>query len=203
MRELDPEVEAAVRAGMEVLRDGGATIREVSLPEVEDAHAFSGVISLSLAITYHDATLKAKPERYGAAVRARLEAGYQLTAIDLVRAERRRAALIEAGTRLFREIDCLAGATVPAVAAPIGEDRFVLRGRETSVLAEYPRLTSPANVTGMPALSVPCGFAKGGLPIGLQLIAAPRREDILFALGTHFQDNTDHHRRRPSIPVGD
>jgi aspartyl-tRNA(Asn)/glutamyl-tRNA(Gln) amidotransferase subunit A len=197
LHDLDPEVERAVLAAIEVLRAGGATVREVRLPEVEESHAFSGVISLSQAITYHDQTLKERPDRYGPSVRARLEAGYKLTAIDLVRAERRRASLVAACKRVFDEVDCLAGATIPAFANPIGEDRLVIRGRETTVLAEYPRLTSASNVTGMPAMSVPCGMGQNALPIGLQLMAAPRHEEVLFAIGAYYQNSTDHHRRLP------
>ena len=143
LRDLDPEVERAVLGAIEVLRAGGATVRDVTLPEVEDSHAFSGVISLSQAITYHDEMLKKRPDRYGAAVRARLEAGYRLTAIDLVRAERRRALLVSAIDRLFDEVDCLAGATIPAFANPIGDDDRCCSDSRPRQRAGLPRVSAP------------------------------------------------------------
>jgi Asp-tRNA(Asn)/Glu-tRNA(Gln) amidotransferase A subunit family amidase len=69
------------------------------------------------------------------------------------------------------------------------------------VLAEFPRLTAPANLSGVPALSLPAGFGAAGLPVGLQLMAARNNEEALLTAGAFFQRQTDWHLRRPSMSV--
>jgi aspartyl-tRNA(Asn)/glutamyl-tRNA(Gln) amidotransferase subunit A len=133
-------------------------------------------------------------------VRQRLEAGYALTAIDYVRARRKREQVRRAFQRCFRDVDVLAGATLPAVAAPIGADTLDVGGRHEPIIDASMRLTAPQSLGGVPAISLPCGFGTGGLPIGLQLVAARFREDLLFTLGAELQRLTDWHRRHPTLP---
>jgi Asp-tRNA(Asn)/Glu-tRNA(Gln) amidotransferase A subunit family amidase len=85
-------------------------------------------------------------------------------------------------------------ATPPTIAEPT---TVTINGEDAATLDAFTRLTAPANMAGIPALSVPCGFTSGGLPVGLQLIAAPDREDLLLALGAWYQRQTNWHTRRP------
>jgi Asp-tRNA(Asn)/Glu-tRNA(Gln) amidotransferase A subunit family amidase len=123
-------------------------------------------------------------------VRQRLERGYDLKAIDLARAERKRLALIAAFDEVFREVDLLIGASI-TVLPPRIEDRA------PGLLDAFTRLNSPQNMAGLPALVLPCGMSPEGLPLAMQMIAARGREDVLFAAGAHWQRETDWHQRRP------
>ncbi len=198
LRDLDPEIERAVLAAIDVFRAAGCAVRDVSMPEVDGSHGASAVITLAEAVTYHDQSLRERPQGFGTTVLARLEPGYKLTALDLVRAERKRAEVVAGFARVFRDVDCVIGATIPAFPPTIDEDTIRLRGRETTLLAEFPRLTSPANLAGAPALSIPCGLSASGLPIGLQLMAARGKDDVVLSLGAEYQRNTDWHRAVPN-----
>jgi aspartyl-tRNA(Asn)/glutamyl-tRNA(Gln) amidotransferase subunit A len=146
------------------------------------------VITGAEALAYHDERLRQRPEGFGPLVRQRLEKASQLTAVELVRAERKRLEFMAAFDGVFEEVDCLVGATIPLVAPKIGE--------QTSILDSVTRLNSPQNMAGLPALSLPCGSSRSGLPIGLQVMANRNREDVVFRIGGHYQRETDWHRRR-------
>jgi aspartyl-tRNA(Asn)/glutamyl-tRNA(Gln) amidotransferase subunit A len=148
-------------------------------------------------VAHHDPTLRERPEAYGRAVRARLEGGYALRAIDYVRAQRRRDRVVAAFAEVFRGVDVVVGATLPTTAVPIGAEEIEVAGRRESIIDGYMRLSAPQSMGGVPAASVPCGFTSEGLPIGLQLIAARHREDLVLTVGAELQRLTDHHRRRP------
>ncbi len=199
LRDLAPDVERAVRAAVDVLAAEGARVEEIALPQIDPSHGVSATITLAEAVTYHERALRERPEGFGPAVRGRLERGFNLTAVELVQAQRARVEITAAFDRVFRDVDCVVGATVPAVAQPIGRDELQLRGRTTTLLAEYPRLTSPANLAGIPALSVPCGFDANGLPIGFQIMAARRRDAVVLAVGAAYQRKTKWHLAVPKL----
>ena len=199
LRDLDPEIEQAVQAAIEVFRQAGVTIRDVALPELEGSHGSSALITVTEAATYHEQGLRERPDGIGTAVRERLEGAHRYTAVDRVRAERHQVAVTQAFDRAFEEVDILIGATLPAFPTVIGTDALTIRGRETNLLAEFPRLTAPANLGGVPALSLPAGFGAAGLPIGLQLMAARNDEESLLTAGACFQSRTEWHLRQPTV----
>jgi Asp-tRNA(Asn)/Glu-tRNA(Gln) amidotransferase A subunit family amidase len=101
---------------------------------------------------------------------------------------------------MFDDVDVLLTPTVPlppAVIAGLREHPDTLRPREMIML----RNTRPFNVWGIPAISVPCGFTKDGLPIGLQLAAAPWREDIVLQAANAYEQATEWHTRAPNVPI--
>jgi Asp-tRNA(Asn)/Glu-tRNA(Gln) amidotransferase A subunit family amidase len=92
----------------------------------------------------------------------------------------------------------LVAPTLPAAPPAIGESRLVrINGAEFPILDAYTRLTAVPNMAGLPALSLPCGFTAEGMPVGLQLMAAPNREDLVLAAGAWLQRETDWHTRQP------
>lgn len=191
LRDLDPEIGAAVQAALDWLRGEGAVVREVTVPELEGVLPASAVITSAEAVTYHDERLRGRPEGFGPLVRQRLENGYRLTAVELVRAERTRLALMAGFDRLFEAVDCVVGATIPIFPTRIGEP--------ASIVDAMTRLNAPQNMAGLPAMSLPCGFSRSGLPIGLQVFANRTRDDVVLRVGGHFQRETDWHRRRPPL----
>jgi aspartyl-tRNA(Asn)/glutamyl-tRNA(Gln) amidotransferase subunit A len=120
-----------------------------------------------------------------------------LRAIDYVRARRKQDRVVAAFAGAFRGADVLVGATLPTAAAPIGAEEIEVAGRRESIIDAYMRLSAPQSMGGIPAASIPCGFTSEGLPIGLQLMAARGRQDLVSAVGAELQRLTDHHRRRP------
>jgi Asp-tRNA(Asn)/Glu-tRNA(Gln) amidotransferase A subunit family amidase len=108
--------------------------------------------------------------------------------------------LLAAYSALFRKIDCLAGATLPVPAPPAGVLQLKFAGQDTHIAEVLCRYTAAQNLTGVPALSLPCGFTRSGLPISLQLIAGHGREDVVLGLGAAYQRATDWHERRPKLP---
>jgi aspartyl-tRNA(Asn)/glutamyl-tRNA(Gln) amidotransferase subunit A len=197
--DIDAEIERAVREAIAVIERLAGPARPVEIAALDGAQPASAVITGAEAIAYHDARLRANPEGFGPLVRQRLARGAELTAIALVEAERTRAAVGEGFARAFREVDVLVAPTVAALPHRIGEHAVQIDGREANTLDAFTRLASPQNMAGLPALSIPCGFSAAGLPIGLQLIAAHGRDDVVLALGAAYQRETDWHLRRPPL----
>jgi aspartyl-tRNA(Asn)/glutamyl-tRNA(Gln) amidotransferase subunit A len=166
---LDGEVRAAVERG--AANVGGY---EVHLPDVEPLMEIARVTLLSEAAGVLGRYAK-NPHDVGADVWALLEMGRAVTAAEYLDAQRRRKKLAREFGRIWKDCDCLLTPATPFPAFPI-EHNADLRPAAT-------RLTRSFNLLGWPALALPCGMTRAGLPIGLQLIAAPGREDILFAVG--------------------
>jgi aspartyl-tRNA(Asn)/glutamyl-tRNA(Gln) amidotransferase subunit A len=200
MRDVAGVVASAVDEALRQLEHAGCVRSEVSLPELEGALEQSYVIGGAEAAEWHDRDLQERPELFGPRVRERLMKGYGITAIDYVRARQKRDVVRRAFQRCFREVDVLAGAALPAVAARIGSDTLEVDDRSEPIIDGSMRLTAPQSLGGVPALALPCGFGASGLPLGLQLVAARYREDLLFTLGAELQRLTDWHRRRPALP---
>ena len=183
---------AAVRRALEVLSELGAEVREVSLPHMDVVPTAAGAITLVEALAYHLTWLRERPQDYGQDVRLRLEMAALYPAVAYVQAQRVRAAVIEAWQRLWQEIDLLATPTTPIVAPPLTE-------AELSATLALIRNTNPFNVSGQPAISLPCGFDSSGLPIGLQLVGRWWDEGTLLRAAHAYQRATDWHLRLPPL----
>ncbi|MFN8666156.1 MAG: amidase [Gemmatimonadaceae bacterium] len=198
LRDLDGEIAKAIDKALKVLRPLVKEIRDVEIPALEGAQEASGVITASEAIAYHDRYLKHNPAAYGPLVRKRLEGGYKHSALDYLNAMARREAVRAAFAQTFTEVDVLVGATLPALPPRIDEHVVHIDGREVNTVDAFTRFNAPQNLAGLPALSVPCGLAKG-LPIGLQFFAAEGADEHVLAIGAAFQRETHWHQRRPPI----
>jgi len=200
--DVDPEIDEAVRAALALLARvaGGADgVRAVRIPSIADSQPASAVITGAEALAYHESRLRETPDGFGPLVQARLRSGMRLTALDLVQAERVRAAVAHDFARAFRDVDVIVAPAVAALPHRVDEGVVRIAGREAPTLDAFTRLNSPQNMAGVPALALPCGMSRNGLPIGLQLIAARGRDDVVLALGAAFQRETDWHRRWPPL----
>ena len=193
------EVEQVVRTAVRALEGLGAKIVEVSLPHVDLAATAGMTIIAVEAADAHRRWLRARPDDYGAEIRPRLQMGALFTGEEYSRAQRIRALM----QKEFREAMTAADVLVMpnnAVPAPrVGESTIRVRGRDVWVMALQPSLTIPHNLTGAPALTVPCGFGASGLPIGLQVVGRPFEDATVLRVGHAYEQATDWHRRRPSI----
>ncbi|HEY6957900.1 MAG TPA: amidase [Candidatus Limnocylindria bacterium] len=190
--ECDPEVERAVRDAALVLRGLGARVTEAPLPHaalLRDAQR--AIISVDAA-TYHAEDLARRPQDYGDAVRARLAVAETITKTQYAQARRDRDIVHRAWCDALAEHDVILSPTTPIAAPPReGQDA-------TAQAARLTPNTSPFNLTGLPAVSIPCGFTRAGLPIGLQLAAAPWREALLLRVANAYERATEWHTRHPA-----
>lgn len=181
---VDASIADGVRAAVDRLRERGAEPVEVELPMTEYIHAVRWGLMVPEASAYHARLLHAVPERYGADVRVLLEAGESVSATDYLRAKRTQAVLRRRWEQLFERIDVLAAPTVPTGAVLAGQHTVDWSdGGTESVTDAYVRFTVPANLTGMPALTLPVGTDRSGMPAGLQLFGAPGAEHAVLRAG--------------------
>ena len=183
---------AAVEAALGVLRGLGAEVREIELPLLDVAGAALNTIHLSEAHTYHEARIRARPDLYGPALRAYFRLGALAGVADYLRAQQVREKIRRQMLAALREVDVIAGPTTgtlpPRLDAPgtAMVDRFSRRS-----------LTAPFSLTGVPAISVPCGFSADGLPIGLQLAGRPFDEATVFRVAFAYEQATPWHTMHP------
>jgi aspartyl-tRNA(Asn)/glutamyl-tRNA(Gln) amidotransferase subunit A len=196
---VDERLMPSIEAAIEEFRRLGCRLQSIAIPELEAIQAASVVITSSEAVAYHDPMLRSAPDSYGPLVRKRLESGYARSALEYLRALEARDEAVAVFTRLFEQVDCLVGATLPALPPPIGAQSVAVNGAEESVVEAFTRLNSPQNMAGVPALSIPCGYSQSGLPVGLQLIGPHRGDALLLRLGAAYQRVTDWHTRVPAL----
>jgi aspartyl-tRNA(Asn)/glutamyl-tRNA(Gln) amidotransferase subunit A len=184
---LDPDVESAVRGAIARAGALGADVKPVQVPNIEAINAVGYVILLAEAA----ATLEryvGDRSRFGVDVLSLLDQGRCLPAVDYVNAQRLRRKLQIEFAAVWKEVDCLMMPTTPNTAPRIGEELIRFRDGDQDVRALATRLVRAFNVLGLPALSMPCGLSSRGLPIGLQLVAAPFEEATLLQLGVALED---------------
>ncbi len=212
---LDPAVEACLRSGLEVLRGQGATLREVSLPNlplsvptyyvVAPAECSSNLARFDGVRFGHrcekprdlkDLYERSRGEGFGAEVKRRIMTGtYVLSAgyydAYYLKAQRVRQLIASDFARAFAEVDVLIGPTTPTAAFEIGAK---MNDPVTMYLNDI--YTIGANLAGLPAISIPCGFVKG-LPVGLQIVGAHFAEQRILNVAHRYQRETDWHVRAP------
>ncbi|WP_433857457.1 amidase [Streptomyces kronopolitis] len=197
---VDPGVEASVRAAIEQLRAQGAELVDIDIPMVRYLQATQWGLMVPEATAAHERTLRSVPERYGEDVRVLLEAGTLFPAGDYLRAQRSRALMREAWAELFRQVDVVAAPSVPIPAVRAGQETVQWPdGSVESVSDAYVRLCAPANITGIPALSLPVGPDGTGLPTGLQLMGRPFDEATVLRVGRAYEAASDGAGR--TVPV--
>jgi aspartyl-tRNA(Asn)/glutamyl-tRNA(Gln) amidotransferase subunit A len=136
---------------------------------------------------------------FGADVLAMLDQGKAIAAIDYIEAQRTRRRIGRQFARLFEQVDCIFTPTTPITAPKIGQTSVEIRGGKEEVRSAATRFTRVMNALGLPAISIPCGFSRSGLPIGLQIIAAARQDDLLLRVAAAMEDAMALIARVPSV----
>ncbi|MCP1246580.1 AtzE family amidohydrolase [Acetobacter cerevisiae] len=179
-QDLAPELVA----GMDRLLDACADVRTVTLPEVARARAASFVITAAEGGALHLGRLRTQAMAYDPATRDRLMAGALLPAIPIVHAQRIRSWFRDVLHDTFREVDILVAPATTGVAPRLDQPTIMLGGKQVSARANLGLFTQPLSLAGMPVVAAPLAPAPGkpdGLPLGVQLIAAPGKEATLLA----------------------
>lgn len=179
---LDDEVRARFEESLERLRAAGATIVETHIPHAREIVPVYVTIVFADAAAYHAPTLETMPERYTAPVRARLEVGRYLLAEDYSRALRGRELLRNEVEHALGPHDALVLPTLPIPAPTLGAQTATLGGSTEPVRNLMLRLTQLFNLSGHPAISLPCGTTAKGLPCGLQLVGRRTESLVRVAL---------------------
>jgi aspartyl-tRNA(Asn)/glutamyl-tRNA(Gln) amidotransferase subunit A len=190
---LSPEVERAFQAALQVLQKHGARLKEVSLPLVRETEDAGNQIAWAEATHYHQQAgwYPAHAEEYDEDVRNRLEMGTKVPAVVYIQALDLRQQFIAAFHLLLEEeeLDALVVPTTPITATRVGEESVTIHGSSHPTRGLLLRLNRPANLAGVPAISVPCGLTENGLPVGLQFIGAVTNELLLLELASNFERN--------------
>ncbi len=188
---VSSEVQTIFDAALRDLRKLGASIKEVSIPLLAETQLAGNRIAWAEATHYHQQSgwFPGRASQYSDDVRGRIEAGTKVSAIEYLEAlDMRQKFILQLRNALDAAlIDALVVPTTPIVAPLIGEETSRVNGTDYPTRALLLRNNRPANLAGIPAISVPCGFASGGLPVGLQLIGAVSSEQRLLQIASLYE----------------
>ncbi len=185
----DVEVLMAIREASKVLKELGTEVIEVEIPWLKQAAQNNGLITTAEAAAFHRERLEASPGGFGEDVLERLQSGRSFSAAEYILARRSQSEFRRLLEQFFENFDILLTPTTPMPAPLIAGQDAVERARQLT------RFTAPFNLTGLPALSLPCGFSDEGLPIGLQMVAAPWQEKKVLQAGYAYETATEWHLR--------
>jgi aspartyl-tRNA(Asn)/glutamyl-tRNA(Gln) amidotransferase subunit A len=198
--QVDTDIDKLVRAGIQSLVDQGAKVETVKIPTLQYAEWAELVTSLSEAAAIHDTDLKNRPNDFGDDIRMLFELGQLPSAVDYLQAQQVRRQLKQDFNKAFQQVDVLISPTLPVAPNNIGEDLVDLNDKQVDLIDNIIRFTGPANLTGIPGLSVPCGF-KGNLPIGLQIMGPAFSEALLLNTGYALEQTKPLQGRKPNLLV--
>ena len=195
---VSADVETAVREAGGVLEAAGARLSPITLPDPTPLNGIANVIARSESAVIHERLARERPHELQPAVRARLEVGFHISAHDYLQASRLRAQLTRQFVRdVFADVDVLITPTLPQPAPTYADAKAGSVDEVVRRMGRYSRLTRPFNALGLPALTVPCGFSRDGLPLGLQIVGRPFAEATVLRLGEAYRRATAWHVRHP------
>jgi aspartyl-tRNA(Asn)/glutamyl-tRNA(Gln) amidotransferase subunit A len=188
---LHPDVETAVGQALAVLSRLTAGVQDVVIPVSPSVNT---TVMPAEAFAFHAARVREAPQMFQPSVLERLRQGEAIDTPTYIERRRELDRMRKAAASLFARVDLLVTPTVPVLPVLIAE----ARDDEASVVL-YPRNPRPFNAYGLPAVTLPCGFAKSGFPIGLQIVGPPWGEESVLRLAHAYEQATDWHTRRPLL----
>ena len=190
-----PIVLKLVEKAIEQLKSLGARVENITVPTLKLATIANAVIYYNEFWAAHKSDAAWVLKNGAAQRRARIYLGLLTNSADYIQAQRVRSRVRAEFAQVFQRVDCLA---LPCQAGPAPS--FKEQGPiDTLFKHVVPEYHGPFNLTGLPTLSVPCGFSENNLPIALQLVGKPFDEVAILRAGYAYQQNTDWHNRRPPI----
>lgn len=197
-KDVDNEIDKLVRNAIDTLVDKGAKVKEVKIPTLKYAEWAELVTSLSEASTIHHSDMLTRPDDFGHDIRMLFELGELPSAVDYLQAQQVRRQLKQEFQQAFAEVDVLMMPTLPVLPNDIGDDWADLNGKKVDLIDNIIRFAGPGNLTGLPALSVPCGFSKG-LPVGLQIMGPAFGEAAILNAGYAFEQTNPMGDKKPDL----
>src|SRR6195256_5841494 len=195
--DLDPEVARVLDETIATLRQEGAEIVSVELPDQGQLQGACQLVLAAEAAALHKRWMIERPQDYGAQVLMRLQNGLAIPGVSYLEAMRWRGPALAAYLAAVTGTDAVLVPVGPVPAPTIAESDVGNSPNAEAVIQRLTRFTRPVNYLGLPSLAVPAGFTKTGLPVGMQLIGRPFDEATLLRIGAAFQRATDFHDRVP------
>jgi aspartyl-tRNA(Asn)/glutamyl-tRNA(Gln) amidotransferase subunit A len=197
--DLDSEVARVLDETVATLKREGAEIVKVELPDQRQLSSASQLVLAVEAAAFHKRWMIERLEDYGAQVRMRLENGLAVPAITYLEAMRWRGPALSAHNAAVAGVDAVIAPVSPIPAPTIAESDVGGGPGAEAVIQRLTRFTRPVNYLGVPSLSIPSGFTRSGLPVGMQLMGRSFDEATLLRIGAAFQRATDFHARVPNL----
>ena len=190
--QINRETLATTEVALSALEDLGAHVEEVTIPTLQYSQAAHTVIMFSEAFAFHRSNLLTRPNDYGVRARAQFRVGGLFSSSDYLQAQRVRNVLKSEFAKVLESVDVIVSPTRPSPAPRFDQV-------EKMTIAELVSFTSPYNMTGLPAISVPCGFTSDGLPVGLQIAARPFEEPTILRTAYAYQQHVRLFEQRPPV----
>lgn len=184
---LDDEVRNRIEEAVAVFQAMGAKTETVDMPNLSDVSWAQLKTIQSEAYAVHEEHMKQEVKEYHPEVLERLVSSAEARGYEYVKAQQIRQRALESFKKTFERVDVLLTPTLPILPPEIGQREIQVGGQNEPVRAALLRLTGPTNLTGLPSLSIPCGFSTSGLPIGMQLIGPSFSEAVLYQFGAAFE----------------
>ncbi len=198
--DLDAEVARVLDETLATLKKEGAEIVKVELPDQRQLTAACQFVLATEAAALHKRWMIERPQDYGAQVLMRLQNGLAIPAVSYLEAMRWRGPALSAYLTAVAGTDAVIAPVAPMPAVTIAESDVGNSPDAEAVIQRITRFTRPINYLGLPSLSIPTGFTRSGLPVGMQIIGRSFDEAMLVRIGAAFQRATDHHAKVPELP---
>src|ERR1700694_46610 len=197
--DLDPEVAQGLDETIAVLKREGANVVQVELPDQRQLTAACQLVLAVEAAAFHKRWLIERPQDYGPQVLMRLQNGLAIPGVTYLEALRWRGPALAAHIAATADVDAVIAPVAPIAAPTLAESDVGNSPDAEAVIQRLTRFTRSINYLGLPSLSIPAGFTRGSLPVGMQLIGRSFDEAMLLRIGAAFQRVTDFHERMPKF----
>lgn len=187
--EVDAEIAGITRAAIQILEQMGATLKPINLSVLQHSVYALTVIDMAETTTVHASNMLHHASDYGADVRALIECGRRPSAVDYLQAQQIRGQIQAEFYAVFDQVDAIIAPTLPIRTPDLGAQLSIINGTEADTIESLMRLVGPANLVGLPSLSLPCGMLDS-LPVGLQIIGPPLGEEAILRLGAALETAT-------------
>ncbi|MEI3614905.1 amidase [Pseudogracilibacillus sp. SO30301A] len=187
---VDSQVADLVKKQVDTLVEQGAKVKLIKLPALEYAEFAILTTLITEPSAVHHENIQSRPEDFGKDLRILLKLGELHSAVDYLQAQQYRKLIKDDFQKAFEEIDVLITPTIPFIPPFIGDNFSFVDGEKVDLNDEVIRFTGPGNLTGLPALSLPCGRV-AGMPVGLQIIGNAFREDQVLTIGNAIERNVE------------
>jgi len=200
---LQREIRAGVLDACRVLERLGARIREVRLKGIEETARLVAEITVAEALAFHWNCLRRRPQDYGPDLRERMEKSVNQPTVVYLQAQEKRREITRTFAEVFEKVDALVAPTLPVVAPPLSEKEIRIARKKEPVRGILLRFTRPGNLTGLPAITLPCGFSPEKMPIGMQLLGRSHDEAKLLRIAQAYEEATPWHEIFPPEKIAE
>lgn len=196
---LEPEVRTSVREAIRMFKGLGAAVKKISIPLLPEASIAAFIILLAEGAATLEKWHRTRAKDLGDDVRSRLNLGGAVMAAQYLKAQAVRRRVRGEFSRVFQKVDVIVTPQLPITAPKLNQGSVSWGKITEAVPSALTRFTRIYNLVGIPSLSIPCGFSKAGLPIGLQVAGKPFDEATVLKVGHAYESNTPWKDRHPSF----